>query len=65
VFCFEINNNPTEQGVDNAVANLMKHTGNNADLAVSTAQYGLANLCPMFQDLFNQTIKDRHLNQPA
>ena len=27
IFCLEINDNPTEQGVDNAIANLMNHVG--------------------------------------
>jgi hypothetical protein len=64
LFCLEINNNPTEQGVDNAVANLMNHVAQDADLAISTSQYGLSNLCPMYQDLFNQTAR-HHSSQPG
>ncbi len=64
IFCLEINDNPTEQGVDNAIANLMNHVGGDADLAISTSQYGLANLCPTYQDLFNQTAR-HHTSQPG
>ena len=57
IFCLQINNDPTARGVYNAVENLMARTGNDPSLAVATSAYGLATLCPMYQDLFNEVVR--------
>ena len=58
IFCLSINNNPTDQGVYNAINHLMNRTGGDADLALSTTEYGLANLCPMYRDLFDRAAQN-------